>query len=340
MNGFLLRVAFLAATIGPLFAPMAAAQSSAYPDGMAPEPSAAAKFSSSVKNGFDKMAKALVPKSAKPEATDPISLSVPAKPTPDLHLAAARMAEQAGDLGRAEHHFREALALAPNHVDTLLAYAHMLDRQGKLTQATDLYQMAVQTQPRNATAHNDLGICYARQGKLNEAIASLGKAIELRPKQARYRNNIATVLVQANRVDEAFSHLTAVHSEAVAYYNMGYLLQKAGNMKGAARLFEEALRVNPSLKEARVWLEKIRPAAMSESARPPQVVARRPEMGVPRAGTSAPMPPAGSLEEIPSMTTSPTTAAPIPPIMTPSQTPGQLAPLPSINPLPPIERGY
>jgi Flp pilus assembly protein TadD len=339
VSRFLLRVSLFAMPLALLIGTSAGAQAlSGYP-GMGSEPSKAAKFSSSVKSGFNKMTKALIPKIPTKKAPDPISLSVPAKPSPEFHVAVARMAEQSGDLAKAEHHYRQALELTPDHADALMGYAHMLDRQDKLPEAAGLYQLVVQKYPRNPTAHNDLGICYARQGKLDEAVASIEKAVQLQPKQPRYRNNIATILVQSQQIERAFSHLSAIHPEAVAYYNLGYLLQKAGDKTGAARLFQEALVVDPSLTQARVWLEQIGPAtAEARPAKQPQAIARRqaptPPAVIGPTGSAAPMPPTGSPAPMPQM-------RPTRQMAVPNQTtPQQLAPLPPIRPLPPIHQGY
>lgn len=354
-----LRNSAFAVALVPLLALTATAQTSAGYPGLSPEPSAASKLTNSVKSGFNKVTKALIPDAAPKNDPDPISLSVPAKPSAGFHVAVAHMAEQKNDMAKAESHYRQALKLAPNHVDALMGYAHMLDRQQKLVQAAELYRIAVHAYPDNATAHNDLGICYARQGKLEEAIQSLEQAIQLRPGQARYRNNIATILVQSKQLDAAFAHLSAVHPKPVAFYNLGFLLHEAGDEKGAARLFQEALSLDPSLTQASIWLAKLhqgetiaqssKPRRSAEQARQPQSVAQRPAeppVIVPPKGSAAPMPPTGMA--VPAPRIAPPTRAtpapqltPAPQMAVPNQSPTtQLAPLPSIKPLPPIHGNY
>lgn len=348
----LLRVSALAIAIIPMLALVATADSSSAYPGLSPKPSTASKITSSVKSGFGKVTKALIPSPSTKRDPDPISLEVPAKPSAGFYVAVAHMAEQKGDVAQAESDYRKALELEPNHVDALMGYAHMLDRQRKLTQAAELYHMVVRTHPGNATAHNDLAICCARQGKLEEAIRSLKQAVQLRPGHALFRNNIATILVQTKQLDEAFVHLSAVHPKPVAYYNLGFLLHQAGDNRGATRLFREALSLDPSLVQARIWVNKLqadgvvvestRPQAV-EPARQPQSVARRtvePSVAVPPSAAAAPMPSSGTTASVPQMT--PTRQrAPVPPISAPAQTPpAHLAPLPSLKPLPPIHGNY
>lgn len=333
----------LAIVLAPVLAATVAAQTgSLYPSKQS-EPSTASKLSSSVKSGFSKVTNALIPKASVKKAPDPISLAVPAEDSAELNVAVARMAEQSNNPAKAEYHYRKAIKLDATYLDALMGYAHMLDRQGKLAPAADLYRKAINVAPNNPTAHNDLGICYARQGRLDEAIASLEKAIQLQPKQARYRNNLATILVQAKQPERAFTHLCAVHPRGVACYNLGYLMQKAGDREKAIGLFEQALALDPSINQARVWLTTLRPAVASAETpstppvREPQAVARR---AVPMAQT-----PAASPATVPSAAPMPpsTNLAPLPqiPVAAPSQTqPGQLAPMPSLKPLPPIHRNY
>lgn len=291
MGRFLVSISIFAVLLAPGLAGAGEPASSSWTGPS--EPSAVGKISASIKSGFSKLTGALTPQMTTEQAPDPISLSVPARPSPELHLSVGKMADEGGNSEKAEHHYQEALKLDGKHFETLIAYAHLLDRQEKLEEAMELYRRAVLAKPTSAVAHNDLGICYARRGMLPEALESLGKAIQLQPKQPLYRNNAATVLVEMKRVDEAFSHLRAVHPEAIACYNMGYLLHKAGDTQTAARMFAEAAAKDPSLKEARAWAERLRTAdgqRRDSAAR----IARRPAdppLAVPPPGSSAPMPP-------------------------------------------------
>ena len=84
-------------------------------------------------------------------------------------------------------------------------------------------------------------MCYARQNRLDDAVAELGRAIRLDAKNPLYRNNIAAVLVDQGRMTDALLHLRAVHGDAAAYYNLGYLLNKKGQLQAALVNFKLAL---------------------------------------------------------------------------------------------------
>jgi tetratricopeptide (TPR) repeat protein len=205
-----------------------------------------AKMKSIVKPS--KTAKKLTPQGLpKPEVT----------PGADLYLSMAGLQEKANQLDRATEQYEKALKIEPDHLGALLGFARLKDRQGKLEDATKLYERAAEKHPEVAAAQNDLGLCYARRGMLEQSIQSLAKAVKLDPKKALYRNNIATVLVEQKRVDEALEHLRSVHSEAVAYYNVAYLLNQRNDTAGAKAHFHMALEKDPNLAPAREWLAKL-----------------------------------------------------------------------------------
>ncbi len=202
------------------------------------------------------------------------------QPSADLYVAGARLAERAGNPTGATAQYENALKADPNHRDALLGYARMLDRQGQLSKATQLYLKATKANPKDAGAFNDLGLCYARQGMFVDSAAALSEAVDLQPDRDLYRNNIATVLVELGRAEEAISHLSAVHGEAIAHYNVGYLLNNHGDTKGAAEQFALAVKVNPNFVEARRWLDDLngRLAASGEApAAAPVSMNRQPQ---------------------------------------------------------------
>lgn len=183
---------------------------------------------------------------------------------PDLYVASARLYERNGNFIGAADQYQKALKVAPDNLVALLSYAHLLDRQEKLDQATQLYQRAVKAHPHEASAHNDLGLCYARRRMLNESVASLSEAARLQPQRELYRGNLATVLIEQNRADEALKQLQAVQADAVAHYNVGYLLQQRGQDQLAANYFNRAAQLDPSFTAARDW--SMRMAARTQKA--------------------------------------------------------------------------
>jgi Tfp pilus assembly protein PilF len=213
--------------------------------------------SSSVKSGFNKITH---PFDSKPAAKTPtpeddaLSLKSKSKPGPDLHVAIARLYEQSGKLADADQQYQAALNLKRDYLPALLGYARLKELAGHSEAAQKIYQRAATVYPREASVHNNIGLFHARQNRLNEAAAAMTVAVQLDPKNTLYHNNLATVLVEQGRPREAFAQLRAVHDEAAAYYNMGYLLNKKGQTQLAMQHFAFALRADPLMEPAQQWL--------------------------------------------------------------------------------------
>lgn len=222
------------------------------------QPSWTDSITSPVKKGLNKVGEAFNPKPSHAMVVpddDAVSLNNKAKPGPELYVAIAKLYEQSGKAADAERQYQLALKEDPKHLKALLGYAHLKEVRGKSNEAIQLYQQAVKAWPQEASAHNNLGLCYARQGKLDEAADAIAVAIRLEPKNPLYRNNIATVLVEQGKPREAFTQLQAVHGNAAAHYNVGYLLNKKGETRAALQSFMLASRADPSMTAARRWAE-------------------------------------------------------------------------------------
>jgi Tfp pilus assembly protein PilF len=98
-------------------------------------------------------------------------------------------------------------------------------------------------------------MCHNRQAKWDTAVSNLQHAIQLDPANPLFRNNLAMVLVDAGRPAEALPQLSAVHGEAAAHYNLGYMLLDRKQTQQAEQHFTRALELNPQLKQAQQMLE-------------------------------------------------------------------------------------
>jgi tetratricopeptide (TPR) repeat protein len=195
-----------------------------------------------------------------------------------LHTSLAKLMEQSGNFDSAAQHFEKALAMDGRNLDALLSYAHLLDRQGQLPQALEKYQAACQFHPQSSAAFNDLGLCLARMNRLEESLGPLNHATTMDPQRQLYRNNLATVLVELGRVDEAIQQLRAAHGDAIAHYNVGYLLQKRGQAEAAINHFAIAARIDPTLTAAQRWAENLSGAVQQAAAyQTPNAVPQQPQ---------------------------------------------------------------
>ena len=186
----------------------------------------------------------------------------------DFHVTLAGVQEQSGNFQGAEDQYKRALEIDSDCLPAMLGYGRLKDRQQHHEEALSLFRKATQKHPKQPSAWNDLGLCYGAKNKFAEAAAALERAVELEPTRKLYRNNLAAVLVKMNRSEEAFQQLAAVHPQAVAKYNIGYLLTKQNERQLAYRYFNDALIADPNLKEARESRDVLAP---SVARRPPPI---------------------------------------------------------------------
>lgn len=229
------------------------------------------KPAEAVKQGVNKVTDAITPTPQVTPADDPTLLSTKSKPTPELHLSMAKYQEELGKPALAEQSYQQALRMAPKHLAAHLAYARFKERQGQTREALQLCQKAAKLWPNESAVFNDMGLIYARHGMNAEAMAAFSRAIEMQPKRALYRNNMAALLVETGHSDQAMKQLASAYPEADACYKLGFLLQAKGDTQRAVGAFSRALALNPSMNEARRWLDHLR----SEPASAPRV-SRRP----------------------------------------------------------------
>jgi Tfp pilus assembly protein PilF len=260
-------------------------------------------LSASIKAGIDKLVRMATPQPQVIPADDPVSLATKANPGAELYVAVARLCEESGRLEEAEGNYQKALKGAPDNLPALLGYARLKDSMGQPAEARALYRKAAETHPKTPSVFNNLGLFCAEHGLPEESAAAFGRAVELQPNNAKYRNNFARLLVSRGQVAEAFAQLSAVHTPAVAHYNLAYLLEQQGQLRAAGEHLALARQQDPSLVSATRVVERAEVASPEtpavatrqrpseearQSARPPQPVVQREAHRSPDAGGHLP----------------------------------------------------
>ncbi len=226
-----------------------------------PLASAGSSLSNGMKSAWNSTANFFKPKTNTTASTDTseskdtLSLDRGTKsPGPEFHVSLARLQEGSGNLSAAIDQYEKALQATPHYLPALTGLARIYDRQGKLDDAARYYQQAVEKFPNEAPAFNDLGMCLHKLGRDNDAVQALKRAVELQGDKVLYRNNLAMVLVQRGQAEDAIAQLTPVHGEAIARYNVGFMLTKLGHNDQALQQFQRALALNPKFEAAATWV--------------------------------------------------------------------------------------
>lgn len=106
-----------------------------------------------------------------------------------------------GQIDEAIAHFKQAVAMYPNHVEGRNNLGLALTRKRQLDEAITEFRLVLQVDPRHSRAHNNLGVALVGKGQLDEAVAEFRAALELVPDDAGARKNLelAQALVQQRK---------------------------------------------------------------------------------------------------------------------------------------------
>ncbi len=118
-------------------------------------------------------------------------------------------------------------------------------------QAFVSFQKSIQLNPDNYDAHYALGSIHFQRKEFAEAEREFRRCIDLRPNDGEALNFYGRTLIEMKRLPEAVDVLrktTALPLYAtpdVAYTNLGSALYLLGDNAGAARAYQEALKIDP-----------------------------------------------------------------------------------------------
>ena len=161
-------------------------------------------------------------------------------------------------LGRtpeAVEHFRAALRLNPDSVETHVNLATVLMNTGHADEALDEFELAKKLNPNAWAIWYDLGLLLGAQNKNAEAEAAYRGAIRLEPNIAQEHSNLGLVLQKEGKVADAMKELAESirlqPNDAAALNNLAWLLAteadaKLRNGAEAVRLANQAVELTQS----------------------------------------------------------------------------------------------
>ena len=115
---------------------------------------------------------------------------------------------KAGDLARAEEHYRQAVALNPGQFpDAYYNYGVLLMNAGRLPEAEQAFRKALEIKPAYADAHNNLGYLLEREGKLDAAAEEYRKAVAEEPDFRQAHFNLGRILINQQNLPAGIEQL-------------------------------------------------------------------------------------------------------------------------------------
>ena len=120
-----------------------------------------------------------------------------------LHSTVGEAYFGAGDLGKAEEHYKAAIDLTPERKTMHYNLALIYEAKRNLVGAMEEYQRETELNPQNFKAFNNLGLLYRQARQLDRAALCFQRVVQLLPKDPRGYLLLASVYKEMGRVQEA-----------------------------------------------------------------------------------------------------------------------------------------
>ena len=163
--------------------------------------------------------------------------------------------EDSGNLEKAAHWLRQAVAREPSFVLAHVRLGSVLSQAGDFQQAEQVLRTAAKLDAADPRVARELGLHYARQGLYEEAAEASRAGIVLDPDLPEFHNNLGGALGELGRFDEAASALQqAIRLQpdlADAQFNLGNILAAQGRPQEGVRHWLAAIQSQPGHAGAR-----------------------------------------------------------------------------------------
>jgi len=162
----------------------------------------------------------------------------------------------------AEQSFEKALALAPNHVKSLLNLGRVLLDTGRPGEALVRIENAIELDPGSGVAWRLKGRALSQSGDSDGAIEAYRRAITIDDRDAWAMNNLALILIDREEFEEALLPLARAieidDSRAVFWNNLGMALERTGHYRSAEEAYGTAFEADDGHDRAYANLVRIR----------------------------------------------------------------------------------
>ena len=166
------------------------------------------------------------------------------------HIAAGQAALQAGNLGKAEQEYRDAVTLDPKSARGQFGLGNVYVRLNRLPEAEQAFKAAIASDSKMAAAQANLGVVYYQLGQLAQAATALQEALRIEPDDPSTLYLLAAVRLQENNLAEAEKLLVQARERKPdlpeVYYGLGVLYRLKGQKDDAIQAFEKFLSLGPS----------------------------------------------------------------------------------------------
>lgn len=173
-----------------------------------------------------------------------------------------RKALEQKNLKKARTHFENALKIKPDYYKVMVILAALDEEEGKLDEAIEKAEKALVSSEDAPTALRVLISVYNKKGNKQKAMEYQKKLTELEPDSPESLFNKAADLLNAKKDAEAKPLLEKAISIdpkfSSAYYELGFIYLREGNMEKAKEIFQEFLKLEPQGSKADIVKETLK----------------------------------------------------------------------------------
>jgi tetratricopeptide (TPR) repeat protein len=167
----------------------------------------------------------------------------------DYHLLASDLYYTTKQVPKAKTSIERALALEPNHVDANTRMGELQYYLGDFPMAFKHLDAALKVDPFNARIYFTKGMVFKENGDTNLAISSFMTAIEQDPDYFHAYMQLADISARRDDPIAIQYYNNAIRCNPMmpeAHYGLGYFLQNHGNPRGAIKVYQDLLSVDPN----------------------------------------------------------------------------------------------
>ena len=175
-----------------------------------------------------------------------------------LKLSFAQWMEEERNLPEARKNYADIIKEQPKNIEAILGLARIEFSEGRIDQAEQGFQRALKIDNASANAYSGLGQCQASRQQWAEAVASLTEATKGLPEDKTIRHQLAIALAHTGDLSAAQLQFTQSVGAAAGHYNTALILKDQGRLPEAEEQLVLAIRKDPKMKDAELWLAEIR----------------------------------------------------------------------------------
>jgi len=177
--------------------------------------------------------------------------------TANVRFAAGQVAESQGDFRRAITQYEAAAKLDSTASVPLLRLGMIYTQLGEFDNAISAWNRFIKATNGDASGYCDLGYTLELAQRFPESETAYKTAIARAPKNETARVDYGLMLARRGRMNDAIVQLQVVLTPAQAHYNLASVLESEGKIDDARSEYQQALKLDPNMKDAQDRLTSI-----------------------------------------------------------------------------------